>query len=53
MNKSRVWLAYYIMPKDTRKHLIKTLSYSLEELEREATELYDQIVGPQKSEEEI
>lgn len=43
MYKLRLWLAYYIMPKDTRKHLIKALSYSIEELKREAKELSDQI----------
>ena len=43
MNKLRIWLAYYIMPKDTRKHLIKALSYSIEELEREIAELFDQM----------
>ena len=43
MYKLRIWLAYYIMPKNTRKHLIKALSYSIEELEREVKELSDQI----------
>ena len=43
MCKLRIWLAYYIMPKNTRKHLIKALSYSIEELEREVKELFDQI----------
>ena len=43
MNKLRIWLAYYIMPKDTRKHLIKALSYSIEELEKEVTEISDQM----------
>lgn len=43
MNKFRIWLAYHIMPKDTRKHLIMALSYFIEELEREVTELSDQM----------
>ncbi len=51
MNKLRIWLAYYIMHKDTRKYLIKALSYSIEELEREITELSDQMnAEPQESE---
>ena len=45
MYKLRIWLAYYIMPKDTRKHLIKALSYNIEELERETTELFNQMQG--------
>lgn len=52
MNKLRIWLAYYIMPKDTRKHLIKALAYSIKELERETAELSDQMNSePQESEE--
>ena len=43
MNKIRIWLAYYIMPKDTRKYLIKALSYNIAELKREVTELYDEM----------
>lgn len=39
MNKLRIWLAYYIMPKDARKHFIKALSDCAEELEREVIEL--------------
>ena len=51
MNQLRVWLAYWIMPKDTRKYLIKALSYSIEELEGEVTELFDQMnADPQESE---
>lgn len=52
MYKLRIWLAYYIMPRDTRKHFIKALLYSIEELEREAKELFDQMnAEPQESEE--
>ena len=52
MYKLRIWLAYYIMPKDTRKHLIKALSYSIAELEKEVTELFNQMnTEPQESEE--
>lgn len=43
MNKLRIWLAYYIMPKNTRKHLIKALSDSIEELEKEVAELCDKV----------
>ncbi|MBR3335817.1 MAG: hypothetical protein IKG26_02205 [Bacillus sp. (in: Bacteria)] len=43
MYKIRILVAYYIMPKDTRKHLMKALSYELEEIEREVTELFDQM----------
>ena len=43
MYKLRIWLAYYIMPKNTRKHLIKALSYSIKELKREIAELSDQM----------
>ncbi len=41
--KLRIWLAYYIMPKNTRKHLIKALSDNIKELERETTELFDKM----------
>ena len=51
MDKLRVWLAYYILPKDTRKYLLKALSLSIEELEREVKELYDEMnETPQESE---
>ena len=40
MNQLRIWLAYHIMPKDTRKYLIKALSDNIKELERETTELF-------------
>lgn len=43
MDKLRIWLAYYIMPEETRKYLIKALSYKIEELEREVTELFTQM----------
>lgn len=43
MNKLRIWLAYYIMPKDTRKHLIKALSDYIKELEKEVTELSNEM----------
>lgn len=43
MDKLRIWLAYYMMPKDTRKYLTKALSYYIEELEREVTELFTQM----------
>lgn len=43
LDKLRVWLAYYIMPKDTRKYLLKALSLSIEELERDVKELYDEM----------
>lgn len=43
IDKLRIWLAYYIMPKDTREYLLIALSYSIEELEREVTELFDQM----------
>ena len=53
MYKSRIWLAFFIMPEDARKHLIKALSYSIEELERETTELFNQMnAEPRESEEE-
>ena len=49
MNQLRVWLAYYILPKDTRKYLIKALSDNIKKLEREITELFDQMnTEPQK-----
>ena len=41
--KMRIWLAYYIMPKDTRKYLIKALSDNIKEIEKEITELFDKI----------
>ena len=43
MDQLRIWLAYFIMPKDTRKYLIKAISYNIEELEREITQLFDQM----------
>lgn len=43
MYKLRIWLAYYIMPKNTRKYLIEALSYSINELEKEVTELYNEM----------
>lgn len=47
----RIWVAYYIMPKVVRKHLLKALQYNIEELERETAELLDQInAEPQESE---
>ena len=53
MNQLRVWLAYYILPKDTRKYLIKALSYYMEELEREVKELFEQMnAEPQESEDQ-
>lgn len=53
MNQLRVWLAYWIMPKDTRKYLLKALQLGIEELEREVTELFDQMnAEPQESEEQ-
>ena len=49
MNQLRVWLAYYILPKDTREYLLKALSLKLEELERDVKELYDEMnAGSQK-----
>lgn len=39
MNKLRIWLAYYILPEDTRKYLIKALSDNIKELKREVAEL--------------
>jgi len=51
MDKLRVWLAYYIMPKDTREYLLKALSLKIEELERDVKELYDEMnAEPQESE---
>ena len=51
IGKLRIWLAYYIMPKNTRKHLIKALLEELEELKREIAELSDQMnADPQESE---
>lgn len=52
MNRLRIWLAYYIMPKDTRKHLIKALSYSIEELEKEVKEIFDEMNAESKESEE-
>lgn len=43
MYKLRIWLAYHIMPKDTREYLLKALSDNIKELEREVTELYDEM----------
>ena len=43
MYKLRIWLAYFIMPKDTRKYLLQALSYNIKELERETTELFNQM----------
>lgn len=39
MYKLRIWLAYYIMPKDTRKYLIEALIRNINEMEREIAEL--------------
>jgi hypothetical protein len=35
----RIWLAYFIMPKGTRKHLLKALSYKIKELASDTEEL--------------
>lgn len=43
MDELRVWLAYYIMPKNTRKYLIKALSDNIKELKRETAKLYDKM----------
>ena len=53
MNQLRIWLAYYIMPKDIRKYLIKVLSDSIKELERETTELFNQMNAEPKESEDI
>lgn len=53
MHRLRIWLAYYMMPEDIRKHLIKALQYRTEELEREVAELFNQTnTDPQESEEQ-
>lgn len=51
MNKLRIWLAYYMLPKDTRKYLIKALLNSIEELEREVKELFDEMNAEQQESE--
>lgn len=49
MNQLRVWLAYHIMPKNTRKYLIKALSDNIKELEREITDMIEQNIEPDNS----
>lgn len=43
MNKLRIWLAYYILPQNVRKYLIKALTDATNELVKELTELYGKV----------